>query len=105
MNKEKLTVETNSNGTIRYRNADGEIHNPHGPAVVCANGCQEYWIHGEWHNENGPAIVWPDGDKKYWINDKELTKSEFTDWQAQQSAPLHNTTANIDGIEYTLTAK
>jgi hypothetical protein len=82
MNKGKLTVEKDKNGTIMYRNADGELHNPH-----------------------GPAIVWADGDKVYWINDEYLTEADFKAWQAQRTAPLHNKTKVIDGIEYTLTAK
>jgi len=105
MKKETLTVEKSKRGTITYRNADGDRHNPHGPAVVWANGHKFYYINGERHNANGPAAVYADGHKAYYINDKLLTKAEFTAWQAQQTAPLHNKTATIDGIEYTLTAK
>jgi len=50
-------------------------------------------------------VVCADGSKYYYINGKPLTEAEFTAWQAQQTAPLHNTTATIDGVEYTLTAK
>ena len=82
MKKETLTVETYSNGATTYSNADGKLHNSHGPAIVGANG-----------------------DKSYYINGKYLTEAEFKAWQAQQSAPLHNTTKVIDGVEYTLTAK
>ena len=82
MEKETLTVETNENGTIIYRNADGDFHNPNGPAVIYADGC-----------------------KAHWINGKYLTEAKFKVWQAQQSSPLHNKTAVIDGVEYTLTAK
>ena len=151
MKKEKLTVETDEDGTIRYRNADGELHNPHGPSVIDADGDKFYYINdklhnpdgpaivyadgrkehcfnGKLHNPNGPAVIYPDGYKAYWINGKRhnpngpavifanglkwyyingnlLTEAEFKSWQAQQSAPLHNKTATIDGIEYTLTAK
>jgi len=128
MNKETLTVETNENGTIIHRNADGDFHNPHGPAIVysdgekeyyingklhnengpaivCANGDKLYYINGKLHNANGPAIVWADGDKWYYINGKRLTEAKFKAWQAEQSAPLHNKTATIDGVEYKLTAK
>jgi len=82
MKKEKLTVETDENGTITYHNADGKLHNP-----------------------NGPAFISADGYKAYLINDKKLTEADFKAWQAQQTAPLHNKTATIDGIEYNLTAK
>ena len=128
MNKETLTVETDEDGTITYRNAEGKRHNPHGPAVVYADGHKEHYINGKLHNSNGPAVVYPDGSKEYWINDqlhnpnglaliwangykahwikgKKLTEVDFKAWQAQQTAPLHNTTKVIDGIEYTLTAK
>ena len=105
MNKETLTVETNEDGTIRYYNEYGDLHNPNGPAVIWPDGGQEYWINDQLHNPNGPAVIYPDGDKFYYINDKELSEVEFKAWQAQQDAPLHNTTAVIDGIEYTLTAK
>ena len=128
MKKETLTVETDEDGTVRYYNADGNFHNPHGPAVVWDNGDKAYYINGKphnpdgpavvWtkggksyyingklHNENGPAVVHPDGIKWYYINGKELTETGFKAWQAEQSAPLHNKTATIDGIEYTLTAK
>jgi hypothetical protein len=128
MNKETLTVETGSNGTINYRNADGKRHNPNGPAIVFPNGYKAYWINGKRHNPHGPAIVYADGSKEhyinnerhnpngpavvfadgrraYYINDKRLTKAEFAAWQAQQDAPLHNKTATIDGVEYTLIAK
>jgi hypothetical protein len=128
MNKEKLTVETDENGMIKYRNADGKRHNPAGPAVVGTDGYKEHWINGQRHNPNGPAIVWAngqnkeyyingerhnpngpaivyaDGYKAYYINGEELSEAKFKTWQTQQSAPLHNTTATIDGIEYTLIA-
>ena len=128
MKKKTLTVVTDENGTITYYNAEGELHNPHGPAIVGADGSKWYYINDQRHNENGPAIIWPDGrkayyingklhnengpailyadgSKGYYINGKELTEAEFTAWQAGQSAPLHNKTATIDGIKYTLTAK
>tara|TARA_R110002074_G_scaffold119654_1_gene252938 strand:- start:322 stop:777 length:456 start_codon:yes stop_codon:yes gene_type:complete len=151
MKKETLTVETDEDGIVRYFNADGNLHNPHGPAMVWVNGDKSYYINGKlhnangpavvyadggksyfindqrhnpngpavvhadgrkWHyingklhNENGPAIVWTDGSKSYFINGKELTEAEFKTWQTEQSAPLHNKTATIDGIEYKLTAK
>jgi len=105
MNKETLTVEKDECGRIIYTNASGEIHNPNGPAFIWANGCKAYWIKGQMHNPNGPAIVYPDGEKSYYINGKKLTEAEFKAWQTQETAPLHNKTATIDGVECTLTAK
>ena len=105
MKKETLTVETSENGTITYRNASDQLHNPHGPAVVWDNGSKWYYINDQLHNPDGPAIVGADGSKSYYINGKPLSEAEFKSWQAQQSAPLHNKTATIDGVEYTLIAK
>ena len=82
----------------------GRLHNAHGPAVTCADGHKEHWINGQLHNPNEPAIIYADGDKAYCINGKNLTKSEFKAWQAQQTAPLHNETLTIHGIKYKLTA-
>ena len=104
MKKETLTVEIDENGTITYRDTSGELHNPHGPAVVRSNCYKSYWIHGKLHNPDGPAMVWPDGSKAYYINGKKLTEAEFKAWQTQQSAPLHNETLTIHGIKYKLTA-
>jgi hypothetical protein len=127
MNKETLTVEKDEDGTIIYRNADGQrhnpngpavvkydgykayyingkLHNPNGPAIVDTDGIKYHYINGQLHNENGPAIVWADGSKFYWINSKPLTEAEFKTWQTQQSAPLHNETLTIHGIKYKLTA-
>jgi hypothetical protein len=104
MNKETLTVETDEDSTIRYRNASGELHNPHGPSVIRADGDKYHHINGELHNPNGPAIVWADGGKAYYINDKLLNKTKFKAWQVQQDAPLHNETLTIHGIKYKLTA-
>ena len=128
MKKETLTVETSERGTITYRNADGQLHNQNGPALVHTDGYKAHYINGQLHNENGPAVVFADGDKEYYINDKrhnpngpaivypnrdkyyyingeELTEAEFKACQTKQPAPLHNKTATIDGVEYTLTAK
>jgi hypothetical protein len=82
MEKETLTIYTDEDGRVIYTNADGERHNPH-----------------------GPAIVYADGKKWYYINDKELSEAEFKAWQVQQDAPLHNKIAVIGGVEYTLTEK
>jgi hypothetical protein len=127
MKKETLTVEKSKRGTITYRNAEGKLHNPdgpaviwhdgytahyingkrhnpHGPAVVRSNCYKSYWIHGKLHNPDGPAVIWHDGCIEHYINGKKLNEAEFKIWQAQQTAPLHNKTKVIDGIEYTLTA-
>jgi hypothetical protein len=56
MNKETLTVEKNDLGTVIYRNADGRLHNPNGPAVVYPNGDKSYYINGQLQNPDGRAM-------------------------------------------------
>jgi hypothetical protein len=83
METEKLKVETDENGTVTYRNAEGELHNPYGPALIWADGDVAYYIKGRLHNENGPAIVHTDGSKEYYNNGNMLSEAEFNTWQAQ----------------------
>jgi hypothetical protein len=83
METEKLKVETDENGTVTYRNADDELHNPYGPALIWADGDVAYYIKGRLHNENGPAIVHTDGSKEYYNNGNMLSEAEFNTWQAQ----------------------
>jgi len=80
-----VTAYTNSNGTIRYYNEYGDLHNPNGPAVIWPDGGQEYWINDQLHNPHGPAIVWPDDSKAYYINGEELSEAKFKTWQAEQT--------------------
>jgi len=109
MKKETLTIEEDEEGTITYRNASGQLHNPDGPAIIYADGYKFYYINGKLHNPDGPAVIWPDGSKEYYINDqlhnpnglaliwangykayyikgKKLTEAEFKVWQAVQTA-------------------
>ena len=127
MKKETLTVETGERGTVTYSNASGRLHNPHGPAMVGADGSkyhyingklhnpdgpavawasghEEHWFNGKRHNAHGPAVIYANGHKEYYINGELLTEAEFKAWQAKQAAPLHNETLTIHGIKYKLTA-
>jgi hypothetical protein len=60
MNKETFTVYKYKGGTIRYYNADGQLH-----------------------NENGPAVVYSSGDKEHWIDGEFINEAEFNTWQPQ----------------------
>ena len=55
---------------IVWRNAQEQLHRDFGPAVVLADGTQEWWRNGQRHREDGPAIVWPDGSQHWYRNDK-----------------------------------
>ena len=41
-----LTVEVDEDGTIIYRNQQGQAHRVHGPAVIFSNGDQFWYQHG-----------------------------------------------------------
>ena len=82
-----------SDSSITYwKNAQGQYHRDFGPAIVRADGTQEWWRNGKrhredgpayvsggiqswWrndkrHREDGPALVWPDGTGEWWIDGK-----------------------------------
>lgn len=48
---------TDKNGTVRWFDSDGEMHNDDGPALITATGTQEWWLHGRRHRVDGPAVV------------------------------------------------
>ena len=66
----------------KWRDHNGELHNPHGPAVqgFYEGGMTErlgFYINGELHNINGPAVQMFYGDgtlqyQEFWIDGKEL---------------------------------
>jgi len=70
MNKEKLTVQRDEEGTVTYSNSKGYLHNPYGPAVVGLDGHKEHWFNGQLHNPDGPAVASANGEKWYFINGK-----------------------------------
>lgn len=62
------TLTVDDYGTKHWRNADGLLHNPDGPAVEWSNGSKEYYINDQLHRTDGPAVEHPNGDKEYWVN-------------------------------------
>lgn len=55
---------------MRHTNGKGELHRTNGPAVVCANGDQEWWVDGKRHRINKPAIEYRDGSRQWWVDGK-----------------------------------
>jgi len=45
---------------------NGQLHRVDGPAVIDADGTQEWHVNGEFHREDGPAIIQADG-LRIWI--------------------------------------
>jgi len=58
------------NDRIEYKNSNGLLHNPNGPAIEYNDGTKYYYINGEIHREDGPAIEYTDGEKYYYKHGK-----------------------------------
>jgi len=52
-------------------------HNPYAPAYIDLAGYKVYYIEGKIHRLDGPAVMWANGEEEYWINGEELSKEEF----------------------------
>ena len=54
-------------GTLRYYNSEGKLHNDNGPAVVFIDGTELYYDNGLINNLKGTAINSVDGSKIYYV--------------------------------------
>ena len=94
------TIETRGDGAVVYRNAEGQLHRIHGPAVIYPDG-EEHWYqngvlhrldgpavvyysgtkawyrNGKLHRTDGPAVIYPTGDLHWFLNDMRLSEEEF----------------------------
>ena len=57
-------------GAYAWRNASGQRHREHGPAIEWADGSKEYFVNGRRHRTDGPAVEYSDGSKAWYFNDK-----------------------------------
>lgn len=100
----KRTV--NKEGVILYWDAEGEVHNPAGPARICPDkatywlvtgrdpntkpdrwfGAKTWLYHGEIHRTDGPAMEYGDGTVEYWVNDIEISAHEFNQKYQENTA-------------------
>ena len=95
-----LGCRVDSEGSLCYYNAQGQLHRVHGPAVIYPDGDREWlqngrmhrldgpageytdryceWYHNGWrHRLDGPAVEYADGHREWYINGKDLTESEW----------------------------
>ena len=54
--------------SIEYRNEDGKRHRTDGPAIICPDGSESWWVNGQLHRTDGPAAIYPDGSESWWLN-------------------------------------
>ena len=62
------TVETQGDGTICYRNAQGQTHRTSGPAIIQPDGEEHWYQNGKRHRTDGPASVFPSGAERWFQN-------------------------------------
>ena len=55
-----------------YRNAQGQVHNEDGPAVISTDGYEAWLINDKTHRENGPARIFSDGRNFWLLEDKRV---------------------------------
>jgi hypothetical protein len=46
----------------------GRFHRADGPACVFPNGGQGWYVQGQLHRVDGPAVIWPDGHQEWWLH-------------------------------------
>ena len=102
-----LECRVDSGGTVRYYNAQGQLHRVHGLAVDRPDGSKFWYQNGQPHRLDGPAVdyngyrawyqngklhrldgpaVETNGGRAWYINGKALTEAE---WQ-QAVASMEN---------------
>ena len=65
--------------TQQWRNARGKLHRTDGPAIIYADGDQEWWVNGKPHRTDGPAVIYANGTKLWYINGNNITE-ELNQW-------------------------
>ena len=62
------TIETRDDGAVIYRNAEGQLHRTHGPAIIYPSGVKGWYQNGLLHRTDGPAVVFPTGEQHWYQN-------------------------------------
>ena len=76
----KITKRVDKDGTIYYKNENGQFHRLNGPAIEYPYGTKEWYINGRLHREDGPAKIWGNGVTEYWLNH---IKYSVEDWELE----------------------
>ena len=62
------TIETRDDGAVIYRNAEGQLHRTHGPAIIHPDGEEHWYQNGVLHRIGGAAITYSSGTKAWYRN-------------------------------------
>ena len=63
-----LECRVDAMGTLRYYNAQGQLHREYGPAIEYSNGSRVWYQNGQRHRIDGPAVEYSDGDRVWYQN-------------------------------------
>ena len=63
-----MTCIVDGDGNKIWCNKQGQLHRTDGPAVIGADGGQEWWVNHQLHRTDGPAVVRADGYQAWWVN-------------------------------------
>lgn len=67
-----------ANGNQHYY-LNGKLHRLDGPACTYTTGDQTWWLNGVRHCATGPAVSWVSGNKEWWLNGEQYTEEQFSD--------------------------
>ena len=67
------------NGIKIWSNEEGKLHRDDGPAMIWADGTEEWFFNGKRHRTDGPAAIWADGTEEWWLNNKKYSFQEWAD--------------------------
>lgn len=73
--EDKLWQVQFEKGSLLYLNSKNQHHRTDGPAVLHADGAQEWYANGQLHREDGPAVIYADGTM-YWYNTGKLHRED-----------------------------
>lgn len=79
-----------ADGTEEWFN-NGKRHREDDPAVIHPNGAEEWYNNGKMHREDGPAIIYPNGNEQWWINGKPVTH-KLEKWLKKRNIDQNNMT-------------
>ena len=72
-------IETLSDGSVLYYNAQGQLHRTGGPAAIHHNGTVAWYKNGRLHRTDGAAIMFSGGRCDWYLNGVSMPEDVF--WQ------------------------
>ena len=62
------TLHAQWNGTKKWSLGNGKLHRLDGPAVLYADGTEEWWVNGKHHRVDGPAVKKRNGFQAWYFH-------------------------------------